>query len=375
MKKSDSLNINQTVDRRQFLRLSALGLAGLNLSAFCTSCGERKHQTSTARQPNILLFVADDAGWNDVGYHNPQIDTPNIDRLALQGVQLDHFYVCPTCSPTRASLLTGRPASRFGILGPIAGRSRLALPLNSPTLAQSLHASGYATAITGKWHLGLRPEVGPNHYGFEHCYGYLHGQIDQYTHEYKNGDRSWHRNGEFIEETGHATDLIADEAIRFIRQNSGKNTPFFLYVPFSVPHYPLQEPEEWTQRYRTIENESRRLFAASMTHADAAIGRILQALSAEQMEEETLVIFFSDNGGQKDWNPTTEYNMRHGPNDRLGDNTPLCGWKGQLYEGGIRVPAVFYWHGILAPRVLTEVTHVIDIFPTLAALANAPIPN
>jgi len=319
--------------------------------------------------------MADDAGWHDVGYHGSEIKTPNIDKLTKEGVVLNHFYVYPTCSPTRASLLTGRPPSRFGILGPIGGRSKHALPKDTLTLPALLRQNGYNTSITGKWHLGLRPEVGPRKYGFDYSYGYFHGQIDQYTHHYKNGDRSWHRNDQYVDEEGHATDLITNEAIKFIKEIRDKSKPFFLYVPFSVPHYPLQEDEKWIEPYKeSIQNESRRLYAASVTHMDDAIGKILSALDQENLAENTLVIFLSDNGGQEAWTSHGEYNDRFGPYDRLGDNRPLRDWKGSLYEGGIRVPAVMRWTGKLKPGTIDGVISVNDIYPTIAHIAGVSIP-
>ena len=257
----------------------------------------------------------------------------------------------------------------------MAMRSRQVLPADTLTLPELLRQNGYATAITGKWHLGLRPENGPRQYGFEHTYGYLHGQIDQYTHLYKNGDRSWHRNDVFIEEKGHATDLIRNEAINFITTIRDKSKPFFLYVPFSVPHYPLQEEEKWIEPYTAIENESRRLFAASVAHMDSAVGDLVETLDQEGLRENTLVIFISDNGGQENWNPTFEYEGRHGPNDRLGDNRPLRDWKGSLYEGGIRVPAFMNWPSRLQPRKSEQVSNAIDLYPTIAGLAGAEIPG
>ena len=372
-----TLSKEKKVSRRQFLSKSALGFAGATASAVCLqslNCNPKGEELAGKSQPNILIMISDDTGWRDVGYHGSEIKTPNIDRLAQEDIEFDQFYVSPVCSPTRAALLTGRPPSRYNILGAIAGKSKQALPKTTITLAELLRRNGYTTGITGKWHLGLSPEVGPRQYGFDHTYGYFHGQLDQFTHIYKNGDRTWHRNDEFIEEEGHATDLIANEAIRFIKELRDKTKPFFLYVPFSVPHYPLQEEDEWTDLYRDlIENKSRRVFAASMTHMDDAIGRILSTLDAEQLRKDTIVIFISDNGGQQRWIPTTEYEGRHGPNDRLGDNLPLRGWKGQLYEGGIRVPAVLSWRGRLKSRKVTEVISVCDIFPTIAYLAGTPI--
>ncbi|MFC1606957.1 sulfatase-like hydrolase/transferase, partial [Candidatus Latescibacterota bacterium] len=184
LEETHSMNI---IDRRLFLSMMASGCAGLSATSLI-SCS--REVPPAQKPPNIIVILADDAGWADVGYHGSEINTPNIDRLVDEGVELDRFYVYPVCSPTRAALLTGRPPSRFGILGPIVMRSTLALPDDATTLAEMLRDTGYDTAITGKWHLGLRPEVGPGKYGFTHTYGYLHGQIDQFTHYYKNGDRS-----------------------------------------------------------------------------------------------------------------------------------------------------------------------------------------
>jgi len=374
MKKAPIPPEDKSYSRRLFLEYSGMGLAGMLVSA-CSAEKSRQAPEPKEGPPNIVLMIADDTGWRDVGYHGSEIKTPNLDRMAREGVELDRFYVCPTCSPTRAAVLMGRPPSRFGILGPIAMRSTLSLPVGTPTLASLLGGAGYYTAQIGKWHLGLRPEVGPRKYGFASSYGYLHGQLDQFTHIYKNGDRSWHRNEQFIDEEGHATDLIAAETIRQIK-NSDRSKPFFLYTAFSVPHYPLQEEDKWVKPYEnSIENASRRLYAASMTHMDDAIGRILGALEEENLSSNTLVIFMSDNGGQEDWmNGGDQYEGRHGPNDRLGDNRPLRDWKGSLYEGGIRVPASIYWPGRLSPRKVSEPVHAVDLLPSLAGLAGAEVP-
>jgi len=363
-------NNNNSLSRRDFLMRSSLAIGGVGLLAApllrCTSYDK-------TTPPNILIMVADDAGWRDVGYHGSEIRTPNIDKLAKIGVELDQFYVYPTCSPTRASLLTGRYASRFGISGPIAMRSKQILPTNIITLPQLLKQNGYLTAITGKWHLGLQPENGPRQYGFEYTYGYLHGQIDQYTHKYKNGDQSWHRNDKFIDEEGHATDLITNEAMKYIKDLRDKSKPFFLYVPFSVPHYPLQEEKKWINQFEFIENESRKAFAASVAHMDSSVGKIIKTLENESLRENTLVIFLSDNGAQENWIPTFEYEKKHGPYDRLGDNGNLRDWKVSLYEGGIRVPAVVNWPSKLDARKEIQLLHINDIFPTIASLVGAKI--
>jgi arylsulfatase A-like enzyme len=325
-----------------------------------------------ADRPNILLIVADDLGWRDVGWHGSEIKTPTLDRLAKNGVRLERHYVYPTCSPTRAGLLTGRNPSRFGIHGPIAGRSKQTLPADTPTLARSLATAGYDTALFGKWHLGLRPEVGPRKFGFAHSYGYLHGQIDPITHLYKNGDRTWHRDDVLLDEKGHATDLLAAEAVRFVSKK--RTAPFFLWLAFSVPHHPLVEEERWLAPYRqTIKNPSRRLYAASVSHMDSAIGQVVAALEKAKQLDSTLIVFTSDNGGQERYASKTEYGGKHGPNDVLGDNRPWRGWKGGLYEGGIRVPALAHWPGKLKPGEVKAAVSYLDWFPTLAEVGGGKV--
>jgi arylsulfatase B len=360
--------------RREFIEYSAKGISGITLSSLLLNsmgCGRNSPQI-----PNIIIILADDAGWNDVGYHGSEIKTPHIDRLAREGVELDNFYVSPLCSPTRAGLMTGRYPSRYGILGPILGGSTQTLPSETVTLAQLLRENGFQTSICGKWHLGVNPETGPRQYGFDYSYGYFHGQIDPYTHLYKWGDKSWHRNDSFINETGHATDLITNEAVNYIKAVRDKTKPFFLYVAYSVPHFPLDEEQKWLDLYPEIGNESRRLFAASMSHMDDGIGEIMSALQDENLEKETLVIFMSDNGGQQKWDSGPDYyENKFMPNDVLGDNSTLRGWKGDLYEGGIRVPAVLYWKGKVSPAKVTELTTVQDIYPTIASVIHAAVPQ
>jgi arylsulfatase A-like enzyme len=329
---------------------------------------------AAAARPNVVMIVADDLGWNDVGYHGSEIRTPNLDALAGSGVMLEHYYVWPVCSPTRTALLTSRNPSRFDILGAIGGRSEQALPRGTITLADVLKGQGYATAITGKWHLGLRPEVGPRQYGFDYTYGYLHGQVDPFTHRYKIGDPTWHENDQFRDESGHATDLIAAAAVRWIE--TPRTSPFFLYVAFSVPHTPLNEEAEWVKPYETaISEPSRRLFAAAVTHMDAAIGRIVVALDRTGRRDQTMILFTSDNGGQKNQPASEEYEGRYPAFPVLGNNRPLRGWKGDLYEGGIRVPGFANWPGRLAPRKVDAVLSGLDWLPTLAALTGAKAPQ
>jgi arylsulfatase B len=350
-----------------------IGLPGMLIQSFF-SCSSGSTDNLDNKRPNIVIIIADDLGWNDIGYHGSEIKTPVIDRLAHEGIEFNRFYVCSVSSPTRACLLTGRYPSRYGILAPLGDEA--GLPAGTVTIATLLKQNGYDTGISGKWHLGAVAEARPMKYGFNESYGYLRGQIDPYTHLYKDGSRSWQRNDMLTEEDGHATDLITKEAIRFISKPRGKDTPFFLYVAYSVPHYPLDEPKEWTDIYsKTIKNESRRNNAASVTHMDNSIGKILEALRQKGIEKNTLLIFLSDNGGQINWSSSTEYNGKFKPHDVLGDNRPLRDWKTSLYDGALRVPAVMIWPGKLKHMKIEDAINVADIYPTLTYLSGAKIPE
>ncbi|UCD00001.1 MAG: arylsulfatase [Phycisphaerales bacterium] len=350
----------QPVNRRTFIGMLAAG-AGASLLGADARGGQRK-------RPNIVVIIPDDLGWADIGYHGSDIRTPNLDSLARQSVRFERHYVMPTCTPTRVGFLTGHYPSRYGVLSPAYGKI---FNDDTVTLARALRECGYTTAISGKWHMGSPPEYTPLKYGFDSSYGYFHGQIDPYTHYYKTGVRSWHRNDQYLDEKGHATDLITDEAVHIIESDHDK--PFFLYVTYSVPHHPLAEPDEWTSKYEgRIEDPSRRLFAASVTHMDHGIGRIIDALASKGLRENTLVVFISDNGGQRSWHSDKEYKGRYAdkPHTVLGNNEPLRGWKGEVYEGGIRVPALANWPGVLKPGTLTAPVHIVDWMPTLCGLAG-----
>lgn len=321
-------------------------------------------------RPNMVFILADDLGWADIGYHDSGIRTPHLDRLAAEGVRLNRHYVYPTCSPTRVALLSGRFPSRFGVLGPLGSTTKMRG--DDALLTRGLGELGYRTHISGKWHIGETPEHRPLGYGFDTSYGYLRGQIDPYTHRYKFGDHAtWHRNDEFVEEEGHVTDLITAEAVRIIESAGEK--PFFLYVAHHSPHYPLNEPPKWIAPYEeTIDDVWRRHFAAAVTHLDDGVGRIVEALQRTGLRENTLIVFSSDNGGQQNWSaPETQYNGRYAAHTTLGNNRPLRGWKGDPYEGGIRVPAFVNWPGrIPAGRVFETPTHVVDWLPTLIRAAG-----
>ena len=328
------------------------------------------------KKTNILLIIADDAGWNDVSYNGSEIHTPNIDFLSKKGVQLGRFYTNPTCSPSRASLLTGMPSSRIGIVAPISDKSKLSLPDSITTLPQALRKSNYETALFGKWHLGLNTSSGPNAFGFDYSYGFLHGQIDQYTHKYKNGDSSWFRNGTFITEEGHTTDLLTKETIEWLTSKRDPSKNFYIQLAFSAPHFPLQEEAKWKAPYlKTIQNSSRRDYAAAMSHMDNSIGLVLETLKKLNLEENTLIVFMSDNGAMENWYPNNEYDGKLGPNAVLGSNFPFRDWKTTNYEGAIRVPAIVYWKNHLVPKKNNNYIAVTDLMPTFLALAGSPIPK
>ena len=372
------------ISRRHFMRRCVSHLTAIPAVGFAVSCAKQGQQQAgpqtgqqsgqETKRPNIVFIIADDMGWADVGYHNRQIKTPHIDRLAREGIRLEHHYVAPTCTPTRVGLMTGRYPSRFGVTSPAYGKI---FDDDTVTLASALRDIGYDTAITGKWHMGSPPDWTPLRYGFDSSYGYFHGQIDPYTHLYKTGVRSWHRSDQYIDEQGHATDLITDEAIRIIQSKLARlrraSKPFFLYVAYSVPHHPLDEPDKWTSMYRDTEEPSRRWFAASITHMDYGIGRIVEALNRTGQRQDTLIIFVSDNGGQENWHNKEQYKGRYAdkPHMVLGNNQPLRGWKGQTYEGGIRVPALVNWPGTLKPQAkVTAPVHIVDWMPTLCKLVS-----
>lgn len=324
----------------------------------------------TTRAPNIIFVLTDDMGWGDIGYHDSDIRTPHLDRLAAAGVRLHYHYVYPKCSPTRVALLSGRFPSRFGVLGALGSTTKMRG--DDALLPLALRELGYRTHISGKWHIGETPEHRPLGYGFDTSYGYLRGQIDPYTHRYKFGNHvTWHRNDEFVEERGHVTDLITEEAIRIIE--SADEKPFFLYVAHHSPHSPLNESPKWIEPYeQTIDDIWRRHFAAAITHVDDGVGQIVEALERTGLRDNTLIVFSSDNGGQKSWSaPATQYNGRYAAHETLGNNQPLRGWKGDLYEGGIRVPAFVNWPGrIPTGRVFQTPVHVVDWVPTLVRAAG-----
>lgn len=333
--------------------MRALGLLFLCVALGCDDTAAPRRTAP----PNIVVFVADDLGWNDVSYHGSEIPTPHLDRLARSGIELDAFYVLPVCSATRAAFLTGRHPIRYGFqVGVVRPWSSSGLPVSETLLSEDIARAGYATHCVGKWHLGAssRAEL-PTSRGFEHHYGQYTGLVDYHTHE-RLGGLDWHRDGEPARDPGHATALLRDEAVRIVREHD-QARPLFLYLPFSAPHYPLQpDPRDLAELDPAIEGDERRSYAALVRGMDRAIGAVLAALDERGMREETLVLFFSDNGAL----------VQQG-----GSNAPLRGAKSTLYEGGVRVPAIVSWPGTLAGgRRLDTPLSVVDWRPTLARLAG-----
>lgn len=324
---------------------------------------------AAAEKPNFVFIMADDLGYGDVGFHGGIAPTPNIDKLQREGVELTQHYVAPVCSPTRSALMTGRCWSRFNVTSPQAER---ALPWDTITLPRALKTAGYATCLTGKWHLGSKPDWGPNHFGFDHSYGSLGGGVGPYNHFYKKGEFSttWHRDEKLIEEKGHATDLITDEAVGWIA--SHRDGPFFLYVPFTAVHIPIKEPEEYRNKVpKSIDSEVGRHYAACVMHLDASVGRIVEALEKAGVRENTLLVFTSDNGGVNTENNDTKYPEDDYPQGTTtASNKPLRAGKGTVYEGGTRVATVASWPGKLKPSKMEGPAQIIDWMPTLCGLAG-----
>lgn len=338
-----------------------------------TMSGDRDNMN----KPNMLVIVADDLGWADVGYHGSRIRTPNIDRLVAGGIELDQHYVCPVCTPTRVSLLTGRYCSRWGDQARSPCNERI-LPFGTETLASALNSVGYDTGLSGKWHLGSKVEWGPNRFGFNRSYGSLAGGVGPYDHRYKKGPFTftWHRDDELVEEPGHVTDLIGREAVQWIRQ---RRQPWFYYVPFTAVHIPVQAPEAWIERYADlrfdedpVKDEAARRYAAYASQMDHWIGEFVQALDDTGQRENTLILFFSDNGAPRGpWIAARDkYPGTYPDSAILGSNHPLRGTKGTVYEGGIRTPAFLHWQARLQPGKVETPLHAVDWLPTLTTLAG-----
>ena len=349
------------VTRRNFLKATAAGASAVR--ALC--------EASPARRPNIIVILADDLGYSDVGFQGClDTPTPNVDRLVREGVRFSNGFVShPYCSPTRAGLMTGRYQQRFGHENnprydpkdEVAG-----LPVDQVTMPQVLAAAGYATGIVGKWHLGAAPKFHPLKRGFKEQFGFIGGGHDYFkaTPDYR---RQYliplERDGKPVVENEYLTDAFSREAAAFIRRH--RKEPFFLYLAFTAPHTAaeamLQVSDRYLERVAGIEDEKRRKFAAMVNALDEGVGQVLSALETTGLDSNTLVFFLSDNGGEMKVS--------------AGTNRPLRGQKGEVYEGGIRVPFAARWCGrVPAGKVFADPVISLDIFPTAAALAGARLP-
>jgi arylsulfatase A-like enzyme len=351
--------------RRTFLALMAASMLSCarREGAATSPTTPTTRRASRESRPNIVLFVADDLGYADLGcYGGRDVPTPNIDSLATNGVRFTDGYVtAPVCSPTRAGLLTGRYQQRFGHeFNPgSTAEENFGLPLDEVTLAQVLKQHGYATGMVGKWHLGLRPEYQPIDRGFDEYFGFLGG-----AHAYINLERPGAapilRGRAPVSEREYLTDTFGREAADFVERH--REHPFFLYNPYNAIHTPMQATPKYLQRFPNIRDERRRTMAAMLSALDDAIGRVMDKLRERDLERNTLVIFISDNGG-----PTPGNSSR---------NDPLSGFKGQLWEGGIRVPFIVQWKGhVPAGRVEHTPVNCLDIFATALAAADIPLPS
>jgi arylsulfatase A-like enzyme len=361
---SDSIFSSLKTMKSPVIKL-ALVLTSILLIGAATS-----HASDT--KPNIVYIVADDLGWKDVGYNGAtDIKTPNIDKLAAGGAKLDAFYVQPMCTPTRAALLTGRYPFRYGLqMMVIPSVASYGLDTSEWLLPQALKDAGYNTAIIGKWHLGhADKKYWPKQRGFDYQYGPMIGELDYFTHE-EHGVTDWYRNNKVVKEPGYTTTLLGNDAVKYIDEQSAK-TPFFLYLAFNAPHTPYQAPQDYIDRFKNIEDPTRRTYAAMVACLDDEIGRVVDALDKKGLRDHTLIVFHSDNGG-------THNAMFAGVMADMSkvkipcDNGPYNDGKGSLFEGGTRVCALANWPGhIKAGSTIDGMIHVVDMFPTLTGLTGA----
>lgn len=327
--------------------------------------------SDAATKPNILHIVSDDLGWKDVGFNGAtDIKTPNIDALATGGAKFSQFYTQSMCTPTRAALMTGRFPFRYGLQTiVIPGPAGYGLDTSEHLLPQCLKEAGYTTAIIGKWHLGHADiKYWPKQRGFDYQYGAMIGELDYYTHS-DAGVLDWFRNNQPVKEEGYTTQLIGNDAVKYISEQSA-DKPFYLYLTFNAPHTPYQAPQDYIDRYKNIKEPTRRIYAGMVTCMDDEIGRVVAALEKKGLRENTLIIFHSDNGGTKNA-------MFAGQMTDLSkivlpcDNGPYRDGKGSLFEGGSRVAACANWPGHIKPQTVDGIIHAVDLYPTLASLAGA----
>jgi arylsulfatase A-like enzyme len=360
------------ISRRRFLAYSGGLLAGSAGIGACQTTRVTKDQ-----KPNIVLILADDLGYGDVGcYGCADTRTPNIDRIAAEGVRFTSFYSNgPECTPTRTALLTGRYQHRVGGLECAIGTGNvgryddairlrashdLGLPASETSIAKMLKSAGYATGVCGKWHLGYEPKFFPSHHGFDYWFGPIGGATDYFHHCESTGQPAVYLNGKPVDREGYLTDLITEESVGFIRRNA--RHPFFLYVSYTAPHTPYLGPSDRRPdpvREEDYNKGSRSTYIAMVERMDEGIGAILNALRDNGLAQNTLVIFMSDNGATN-----------------MGRNTPFSGNKGNVFEGGIRVPCAARWPGMLPQGVISpQPCMTMDFSPSIIRAAGAQAPR
>jgi arylsulfatase A-like enzyme len=316
------------------------------------------------RRPNVLLIVADDLGYGDLGcYGSKDIRTPHLDRLAQEGVRLTDFYAsAPVCTPTRASLITGRYPQHFGFEWVIRYTEKeRGLPVGPTSMPRLLKKAGYATGLFGKWHLGYRNVFGPNAHGFDEFFGFLAADLDYYSHKDANGDPGLYADTQLVMANGYLTDLITERALAFMKRNADR--PWFIEAAYNAPHWPFQPPgkpdDERTAKTYGPETGTRADYVRMVEHLDQAVGQLLDAVERSGRNKDTLVIFLSDNGGE-----------------RLSDNGPLFHGKYTLWEGGIRVPCLVRWPGTIPPKtVSSQPAIVMDLTASILATAGVTLPE
>ncbi len=326
-----------------------------------------------AERPNFVIIMADDLGYGDIGcYGSQRINTPHLDRMAGEGMRLVDFHSSgAVCSPTRAGLMTGRYQQRAGIPAVIVadpkGRAHPhGIQDREVTLAERLTAAGYRTAIFGKWHLGYYAKYNPVRHGFGQFRGYVSGNVDFFSHIDQAGRLDWWRDDQIDDEPGYTTHLISRYSVAFIE--ASRDQPFCLYVPYEPPHYPYQGPNDAPVRVAGKERgrsetkqakvDVQRAYKEMVEEMDTGVGEIVAALKQHELERNTLVMFFSDNGGTPQ-----------------GSNGPLRGHKGQLWEGGHRVPCVAWWPGRIRPGSESrDLAITLDVMPTILAAAGIDPP-
>ncbi|HEY9183222.1 MAG TPA: sulfatase-like hydrolase/transferase [Gammaproteobacteria bacterium] len=352
---------------RRFSLLVSLAVAVVPLAA-------AHAQVADIRRPNVVLIITDDLGYGDLGsYGATDLETPNIDGLARDGVRFTDFYANgATCSPTRTGLISGRYQQRYGLEQPLGSQGasdhERGLPATGRSLPQLLKNNGYATALVGKWHLGWNDEFSPTAHGFDYFFGFKSGYVDFYQHTAGSDSplkADLFENDRAVEVPGYLTDLLTERSVRFIEQNAGRR--FFIDVAYNAPHWPYQRPDDPSvardnARHLTpFDNptSTRADYVAMVERVDRGVGEILAALERLGLRDDTIVIFTNDNGGE--W---------------LSRNDPLFQRKGSVWEGGIRVPAIFRWPGHIAPGgVSSQVGITMDLTASILAATGTPVPS